>query len=272
MSSAWSSSEGMSHKQIVERVLNDPEIHARVEADLQKKPEHVEGQRLYAEAAAGLLEDLEGLVPDLDELGVTLTHISDLWSRAVFVRDSEGNEISRRKIDYRAAIPVLLEWLPKVRYFPLADSIVRALMADYAKREARPVLFRLFRDVPPVGDPRDPDRDPRKREILRTTIGTALGKFSDPSVADEAIELALDRSYGEARTRLVNPGLAKTKDPRVPDVLLSLLDDPTVAPQAIKGLARVRHTPAIPDLESALDSPDKNVRDQARQALKKLRR
>ncbi|WP_166677869.1 HEAT repeat domain-containing protein [Amycolatopsis arida] len=260
----------MTHREVVERVLNDPEIQAGVEADLAEDPRYVELRRLYDEAAAGLLADLQGLVPDFDELGYRMTAVSDLWARAVFHYDSSGNVVSRRKIDYRAAVPVLLEWSPKVRLFHLAEDIVRALSANFAKKQARPVFFQLFRDVPPVEDPRYPEENDLKQEILRTTIGTALGSFADPSVADEMIELALDRSYGSARAGIVNPGLAKTKDERVPDVLLSLLDDPTVAPQAVQGLGRIRHEPARPPIEQALDSPDENVRYQAKRALKRL--
>jgi hypothetical protein len=47
-------------------------------------------------------------------------------------------------------------------------------------------------------------------------LGEGLGKFADPSVADELIELALDRTYGSARTSIVNPGLLKTKDEKFP--------------------------------------------------------
>lgn len=269
-SGSWTSSHGMTHREVVERVLNDPEIQEKVERDLQANPAVADRRRLYADAAEDLLAELKGLVPDFAELGFEMTAVSDLWSRAVFYRDDDGNVTSRRKVDYRAAVPVLLEWLPKVRYYPLALDIVRAVSVSFAKKEARPALFSLFQNVPPVENPRFPEKRDENRNRLRSAIGTALGNFADSSVAKEIVELALDRSYGEARSSIVNPGLAKTKDDRVPEVLLSLLDDPTVAPFAVQGLGRIRHIPARPQLEQALDSPDKNVRDQAKKALKRL--
>jgi HEAT repeat protein len=100
-------------------------------------------------------------------------------------------------------------------------------------------------------------------------IGNGLGIFADPSLADELIELALDRSFGETRFQIVS-ALPKTKDERVPGVLLSLLDDPTVCAHAIGALGKMKFTAARPEIEARLTSSDKNVRDQAKKALKRI--
>ncbi|GGM57259.1 hypothetical protein GCM10012275_30450 [Longimycelium tulufanense] len=266
----WTNSEGMSHREIVERIANDPGIRERVEATLAEDPEVQEGRRLYAEAAGPLLAELQQLVPDLEAINHKLEGVGDLYRVQVRHVDEDGNETSRRPLDYRAAVPVLLEWLPKVRYAPLAEDIVSALSAPFAKKQARPLLLRLFRESLPVENPQRPDNTAYFREQLRWRIGETLGKFSDPTVADDMIELARDPSFGHARSQIVNPGLAKTKDPRVPEILLDLLEDPTVAPAAAQGLGRLRHTPAQPHLERALHSTDENLRYQAKKALKRL--
>jgi hypothetical protein len=49
-----------------------------------------------------------------------------------------------------------------------------------------------------------------------------LGIFADASVAGKLIDLARARQYGQARTQIV-VNLSKTKDERVPFVLLGLL-------------------------------------------------
>lgn len=270
MSSSWTSSEGMTHKQIVERIGNDPEIQASLEAELLADPVQAERRRLYQEAAGELLDELTELVPDFTNLGRPIRTVGDLSQRAVFTYDAEGNETSRRGIDYRAAVPTLLEWLPKVRYPPVADGIVSVLSKPFAKKLARPVFLALFRDPPPLYDPQRPETSESRREGLRLLIGEGLGLFADSSVADELIELAQDPSYGRARLSIVCPGLVKTKDPRVPDVLMALLDDPMVATSAIQGLGRLRYAPARTRLEEAVHSTNEGERYYAKRALKRL--
>ncbi|MBO2462401.1 HEAT repeat domain-containing protein [Actinomadura violacea] len=258
------------HKQTVERILNAPGVLDALEAEAAKNPRVVEARRLYMAAARELLADIGPLVPDLGKMGHQLESVGDLYERVVFTLDDQGSVVSRRRIDYRAAIPVLVEWLPKVTYYPLADDIVRALSFGFAKKQARPIFLQLFRDPPHVEDPQFPEVASRRRKDLRVAIGQALGQFADPSMANDLIELARNRSYGEARASLVNPGLAKTKDDRVPAILRELLNDPAVAPFAVQGLGRIRFRPARPQIEAALNSPDINVRSQAKRALKRL--
>ncbi|MDL4815025.1 HEAT repeat domain-containing protein [Actinomadura opuntiae] len=259
-----------SHKQTVERILNAPGVLGALEAEAAKNPRVMEARRLYMAAARELLAEIQPLVPDLQKMGYQLESVGDLYQRVVFTLDEQGNVVSRRRIDYRAAVPVLVEWLPKVTYYPLADDIVRALSFGFAKKQARPVFLRLFRDPPHVEDPQFPEVASQRRKDLRVVLGQALGQFADPTMADDLIELARDRSCGEARASLVNPGLAKTKDERVPEILVDLLNDPAVASFAVQGLGRIRYLPARPQIEAALDSSDINVRDQARRALKRL--
>jgi HEAT repeat protein len=204
--------------------------------------------RLYAESAHGVLADLAAAgFPDLEKVG----------------------ELRQRGVRYEAAVPVLLEWLPKVSYLMLSEDIVRTLSVSFAKKLAAPVFLRLFRDPPVLQDPLRPETSEPAEEYLRWIIGNGLGIFADPSLAGELIELAMDRRFGKARYQTV-AALPKTKDERVPGVLLSLLDDPTVCAHAIAALGRMRVTAARPAIEAMLASSDKNVRDEAKKALKRI--
>jgi hypothetical protein len=238
----------LTHKQAVEIALNDPAVRAAVRAADSQIPLVVERKRLYAEAAEGVLAGLASAgFPGLAEVG----------------------ELRRRRLIYKAAVPVLLEWLPRVSYLMLSEDIVRTLSVGFARKLAVPEFLRLFRDPPFVQDPLLPATSGPAEEHLRWVIGNGLGIFADPALADALIELALDRRFGAARSQVVDD-LPKVKDERAGGVLLSLLDDPTVCAFAIHALGKMRFTAARPAIEVALTDSDKNVRDQARKALKRM--
>ncbi|MEV6825584.1 HEAT repeat domain-containing protein [Amycolatopsis sp. NPDC051102] len=64
--------------------------------------------------------------------------------------------------------------------------------------------------------------------------------------------------------------MPKVKDERVGEVLLSLLDDPTVTAFAVEALGKMRFTEARDQVVALLENSDKNVRDQAKKALKRI--
>jgi hypothetical protein len=129
--------------------------------------------------------------------------------------------------DYAAAVPVLLAWLPQVRYLLLADDIVRTLAVPFAREEAFPVLLEMFRDPPPLEDPLRPATSEPPRLHFRATVGDALSVFAGPATADDLLELVQVAEYGEARALIIR-ALPKTKDPRVPEVLLKRLNSAAV--------------------------------------------
>jgi HEAT repeat protein len=107
-------------------------------------------------------------------------------------------------------------------------------------------------------------------EDLRWVVGNGLGIFTDSSVADEYIELALDRRYGAARSQIVL-NLPRTKDARVPGILMDLLDDPSVAAWAVEALGKMKWKAARGRVERLVESSDENVRAQAKKALKRMK-
>ena len=99
------------------------------------------------------------------------------------------------------------------------------------------MFLELFRDPPDVEDSKRLTTSEPAKEHLRWVIGYGLGVYSGPDISNELITLALDRTFGHARSQIVL-GLPKTKDERVPQVLLGLMDDPMVAASAIEVLGK----------------------------------
>jgi hypothetical protein len=237
-------SSALTHKQAVEIALSDPAV--RLAAD--RSPLIAERNRLYEESAHGLLADL---------------------AAAGFAGIEKVGDLRRSRADYQVAVPILVEWLPKVSYLMLSEDIVRTLSVSFAKKLAAPEFLRLFRDPPHLEDPLRPATSEPPKEHLRWIIGNGLGIFAGPSFAEELIELALDRSFGHARYQIVS-ALPKTKDERVAGVLMGLLDDPTIRAAAIDALGKMKFMSARTSIEMLLADPDKNVRDQAKKALKRI--
>jgi HEAT repeat protein len=84
----------------------------------------------------------------------------------------------------------------------------------------------------------------------------------------------MDRGYGAARQMMVQ-ALGRIGGrhyrPRVVELLVELLDDDDVAPNALHGVATLKITSAIPKLESLSSShPEPHVRRAAHKALRKL--
>lgn len=237
-----SSSGNLTHKQLVEQVLNDPAVREAVAND----PRVIRARRQYAENASALLAELAGL-------GFSVESVGGL----------------RRYADYKAAVPVLLRWLPSVSYLPLAEDIVRTLSVGFAKSQAVTEFLNLFRKPSEVEQAGRPENSPSAVEHLRWVIGNGLGVFAGPPIADALIELALDRSFGGARTEIVR-NLPKTKDPRVPEVLRALLDDPTVRVAAVAAFGTTKDRGARDLIEALIADPDKSMRDQAKKTLKRI--
>ena len=134
-------------------------------------------------------------------------------------------------------------------------------------RQACPVFLELHRRPPRFLDPYcEPGLSPEEHFRLFTASG--LRFFVCPEFADEFIEFATDRSL--PGREFVVAALPKTKDSRVPQVLLGLLDDPAVCAFAIDALGKMRYEPARDMIAALLDDPDRTVRTYAKKALRRL--
>lgn len=163
---------------------------------------------------------------------------------------------------YRAAVPVLLRWLPAVSDRQVKEDLVRALSVPWARPVAARPLIDEFERVDERVDPTGTG--------LRWAIGSALSIVADDSVFDDLVRLVEDRSFGKAR-QMVVLGLGRSKRPEAVPVLIGLLDDEDVSGHAVKALARLGVEEARPALERMVNDPRAWVRNEASKALSRLR-
>lgn len=162
---------------------------------------------------------------------------------------------------YRAAVPVLLRWLPVVSDRQAKEDLVRALSVPWARPVAARPLIDEFERVDERVDPTGTG--------LRWVIGNALSIVADDFVFDELVRLVEDQSFGKAR-QMVVVGLGRSKRPEAVPVLMGLLDDEDVSGHAVKALAKLGADEARPALERMVNDPRAWVRNEAKRALSRL--
>jgi HEAT repeat protein len=181
-----------------------------------------------------------------------------------FARDIPEAGIRAPRFDFEAAVPVLVEWLPRVETALVKERIVRSLTGEKA---ATPLALE-----PLVAEFRRADDDG-----LKWAIGNALATLADDSIAEELVELARDRRHGRSREMLMD-ALARTKDERALDALVELVDDDDVAGHAISALRRLGPKSSLPYLARARPALERQAaegvwpiaRSQATKALGRL--
>jgi HEAT repeat protein len=165
-------------------------------------------------------------------------------------------DLFNKKLDYRGAIPILLDWLQGITNPDVKEDIVRALSVKWAKGTKAPKLlvteFEQAEDSSGTG--------------LRWAIGNALEALANDEITEPMIVLATDQRYGKAREMVVL-GLGKLKDARVVDVLLNLLADEEVVGHAVMALGKLRARTARARIEPLLKHPKPWVRKEAKKAL-----
>lgn len=159
---------------------------------------------------------------------------------------------------YRAAVPVLMDWLPRLTNANVREEVVRALSVPWAGREASRLLIDEFQRV-----------DQSENPSWRWAAGNALNILADDSDFEDLVGLAVDQRYGRSRQMIVL-GLGKSERPEVGDVLVGLLGDPEVNGHAAHALRRVKAPAARPGLELLLTDERAWVRRAAEKALAAL--
>ncbi|CUU37284.1 HEAT repeats [Armatimonadetes bacterium DC] len=201
-------------------------------------------------------------------------------------------DLVNMKVPYPEAIPVLLEWLPKVRHPKVKEGIVRALTVKEARGVAGKFLVEEFLRVDaPSQEPRFAHiprgrygewlQEPTLEERylvwlwhLKWAIGNALGYVADASVIHDVIALLRDRRHGGTRSQLVW-ALVRLCPPETEAVVLELLDDEDdgVAIQAALAAGRLGLQSAREKIaQRFLNHRDSWMRQQAKRALAKLDR
>lgn len=208
------------------------------------------------------------ILAELAQIGLHLKSLTELTSQLVDLdeipRTPEGalqieriEDLYRKPIDYRAAIPILLKWLPLVEHKGVKMTIIDALAIKWAKPIAARPLIEEFRKAS------------MEDKLLKETIASALIEVADASVFDEILELVRDKRHGLARAGLA-VALAKTKDPRAVGVLMELLDDEEIVWAAVYALRLLAPPEARSALERFVDHPNDEVRKEAQRALAKI--
>ena len=160
------------------------------------------------------------------------------------------------KIDeYKAALPVLVNFLNEVSDPRTKEGIVRALTTKGARGIAGKALVREFKR----------ETDP----LLKWTIANALSEVIEDGIFDDVVALARDERHGKAREMLAS-ALGNSKRREAVPVLAELLKDEVTVGHAVKALGKLRAKECRSNLE-ALTRHDKAwVRNAAKSALSKL--
>ncbi len=173
-------------------------------------------------------------------------------------------EASFSTFDFDRAVPILIDWLPRVDDPRVKLAIVYSLDGRRSARgEGARRLIDEFRRPENADQP-----------SLRWAIGNTLATLAGRADADAIIDILRDRSGGTAR-QMFCAALSRTKDPRRVDVLIDLIADDSVAGHAILAIRRIGRGVLIepervrPMLEDVLARPSatKLAKRQARAAL-----
>src|SRR6267143_4299213 len=133
------------------------------------------------------------------------------------------SELLKWKEPYAAAIPVLLEYLPRVQDPVIKETIVRVLTVKEARGKADAALVAEFRAIPP---------SPTTHVGLKWAIANALSVVGTDAVFADVVELLKDKQHGKSREMLAVT-LGNMKHPAAADVLIESLKDDEVAGHAL---------------------------------------
>lgn len=203
----------------------------------QRRNEQLEALRAEAERAAA------PILTDLLQSGFAVESIADLYTK---------------KIDYKEAIPLLIQWLPKVSNSNIKESIVRALSVRWARPIAAAPLIKEFRAASDL-----------KGDGIKWAIANALSVVADGSVLESLVSLVRDKRHGKSREMLAL-ALANMRSDAVLPVLSELLEDEPVAGHAIMALGKLKAQSARPLIEPFLQHKEAWVRKEAKKALAKI--
>lgn len=171
-------------------------------------------------------------------------------------------DLQRNGLDGTPAVPVLVEWLPRVDYPPLKLDIIFALARPWA-RSAIPKLIEEFLRI-------DPRTDAGWGSVRATISGALMFRVTAEHLP-AVLEIATDASHGIHRFGFVRAlGRYPKERDRVIPVLAELLADEDVRIPAIHALTRLKAVEHLPAIVEFADSSDPEVRRMVRQAIKRL--
>jgi hypothetical protein len=158
--------------------------------------------------------------------------------------------------DQERAVPVLLDWLPRVRSEYVKESMVRHLRTKAAKGIAVEPLVEQFKH----------SENPSYKWVVADVLQYICGKSHFHTLA----ELAGDSRHGEGRAPLVDM-MWRIKTEQADRIIITALGDPEISFQAMSALRRrFGNAAARPHIEPLLSSKHERVRNSAREHLKRI--
>ena len=228
------------HRKEIEKLRQKYVELLRTERKSEKEIEELEllSGRLE-EAAARETQELRN---ELKNVGI---YIYTVW------------DLVNTKKPYPQAIDILIKYLNEDYDEGNIEGIIRALTVKEAKGKAGPALIKKYESIP------------KTKDNLRWVVGNAIATAMIMQDVDWIYNTVLDRSNGGSRSQLVY-SLGTVKTEKSEDILISLLDDPEVAPQAIAALGRLKSKKAKDKIVLLNQSTNSLIRLEARKALKKI--
>ncbi len=171
---------------------------------------------------------------------------------------------------YPEAIPTLLRLLSQVSEPFIKEGIVRALTVKEARGvAARPLIEEFKRIEAPSTTEEANQLGLYPLLSYKWTVGNAIGFVATKEDLEEIFALLRDPRHGEARQQLIE-ALVRLKPQGAIPLLMELLNDPTVALQAINALGKLRAVGARPLIEPFLRHEQSWVRQAAKEALQRI--
>ncbi len=163
--------------------------------------QYYDAQRRASEEAA------EPILANLRAAGLHLETIDDLLNRDV---------------DYKAQLPLVVDWIPHCDNMRVREVLVRALCVPAARKtDASKILLREFEKTSSPG--------------YRWAVALALTGAARPEDADAVVGFFKDPRYGTDRQELARV-IARLRPPHALDVLVEALNDDDVAGHAVEAL------------------------------------
>jgi hypothetical protein len=207
-------------------------------------------QRKREESIAAYERDVAPLKQALRSEGIDITDLGR------FVNRPFPGVIEPSRFDCDGAVPVFLDWLPRIANVGVKETIVRSLKTKGAKRVATEPLIAEFVQA---------DED-----SLKWTIGDTLSYVADKSQYELLVPLAADTGHGYGRGMLVEM-LWRVKTPRADEVLLASIQQHGVSFPAMSALRRrLGNAEARVHIAALVDHPDEAIRVPAREQIKRI--
>jgi len=212
-----------------------------LKAEFKSEEEMKELEVLSNKLEEAAANETKGLRDELKNVGV---YIYTVW------------DLVNTKKPYPQAIDILIDHLNEDYDEGNIEGIVRALSVKEAKGRAA-VLIKKYEETPKVKD------------NLRWVIGNAIATVMTLKDVDWIYQTVLDKSNGGSRSQLVY-ALGTVKTEKSEEILISLLDDPEVAPQAIAALGMMKSKKAKDKIVLLNQSKNSLIRLESKKALKKI--